>query len=192
MRPALGGDRGRDSPGAQCAVEGSTIMPTRAWLAALLLSGFATVSWAGMDGYQEVGTTAGTSGWACDSADYTRPVTVRIYRATSAKLAGPGPQGAEFLGVVLADKYLPNLSRMCAGNHAHGFTYDYPARATGGETYFVFAFGVTHDGVEKLLVASPRSMQPRPGAGMMMEEPVRDYPEPIIPFGAPVPDVPPP
>lgn len=167
-------------------------MPARNWIATLFLSGFAAASIAGMDGYQEVGTSTGTTGWACDSADYARPVTVRFYRAASAKLMGPGPQGAEFLGVVLADNRRADLSRMCAGNTAHGFTFNYPMRMTGRESYYVYAFGVTHAGIEQLLVASPRPMQPLPGADTTLQEPPRDYPDPPIPFGAPVPDVPPP
>jgi hypothetical protein len=162
------------------------------WIAALFLSGLATASWAGVDGYQEIGTPTSAMGWACDSADYTRPVTVRFYRATSADLVDPRGRGAEFLGAVSADNYRGDLGRMCAGNHAHGFTFKYPARMGREQPYYIYAFGVTHAGNEQLLIASPRSMNPAAGADPTPQQPPREYPPPLVPFGSPVPDVPPP
>jgi len=42
---------------------------------------------------------------------------------------------------------------MCAGNHAHGFTFNYPVGRGREEPFYIYAFGLAYAGTEQLLMA---------------------------------------
>ena len=125
------------------------------WFAIALVLGFASSPFAALLGWHDQTTATTALGWTCDSASYSRTVTVRIYRAISGTLTYPGSQGAELLGSTSANVYRADLGGVCGGTYVHSFSFNYPVSANNGGTYYIYAVGMTQAGVEQLLTNSP-------------------------------------
>jgi hypothetical protein len=125
------------------------------WAIAVLGLGLTTSPLAALLGWHDQTSSTTALGWTCDTANYSRTVTVRIYRSTSGSLSSPGSQGAELLGSTSANVYRADLGGVCGGIYVHSFSFTYPTSANNGGSYYIYAVGVTQAGTEQLLTNSP-------------------------------------
>ncbi len=100
-----------------------------------------TVQNSQVKGYFDALTCNFIQGWACDSASYTSPLLVKIYRKT-------GTTDVLVTTLTANVRREAGVSTQCGNQAAHGFAYVPPAKLTTG-TYR--AMGVGLDGKEYLL-----------------------------------------
>ncbi len=83
-------------------------------------------------GYHESATT----GWACDGDDASRPLDIHFYADA------PASAGGKFVGSAVADRVRSDVTGVCNGTTAHGFSFDPPSFLKDGKAHTIFAYAI--------------------------------------------------
>ncbi|MBI5414459.1 DUF11 domain-containing protein [Candidatus Peregrinibacteria bacterium] len=95
-----------------------------------------------------------TTGWACDSFDFTKPLYIWF---------SEGSIGDAF-GAVLADKERePAVASLCGENANHGFVFPIPEKLKDGQLHNIYAYASNNrDGENVLQLLPPTASLPNP------------------------------